>query len=93
MVTKAELDRAMAEIYTKFEEFRTENADRFREERDHLEQRLTTEANRARVEAEKNRSDLLQGVCQQIKAAQDINIASHLDLQAQLANVLSRLDQ
>jgi hypothetical protein len=31
-------------------------------------------------------------VCQQIKATQDINIASHVDRQTQLAEVISQLD-
>jgi molybdenum cofactor biosynthesis enzyme len=51
-----------------------------------LEHRLKAEAELACVQAEKNKCELLQGVCQQIKASQ-------LDLQAQLADLISRLDR
>jgi hypothetical protein len=44
MVTKAELEKAMAEIYAKFDEYRSENANRFRQEREQMERRLTKEA-------------------------------------------------
>jgi hypothetical protein len=49
MVTQAVFDRAMAEIYAKFDELRTETADRFIQEKESLEQRLKAEADMVRV--------------------------------------------
>jgi hypothetical protein len=70
----------MAKIYAKIEELRTDIADRFAQEKDLLEHRLKAEAEVARVQAEKDRAELLQGACQQIKVTQNINLASQLDL-------------
>jgi HPt (histidine-containing phosphotransfer) domain-containing protein len=93
MVTQAAFDRAMAEIYAKIEELRTYTADRFAQDKDLLEHRLKAEAKVARVQAEKDRAELLQGVYRQLKVTQDINIASQLDLHGQLANLIARLDK
>jgi hypothetical protein len=93
MVTQAVFDRVMTEIYAKIEELHTETSNNFTKERDHLELHLKAEAELVRVQAEKDRSDLLQGVCQQLKAAQDINMAQNRDLRAQLSDLINRLDQ
>jgi hypothetical protein len=93
MVTQAAFDRAMAEIYAKIEELRTDTVDRFAQEKELLEHRLKAEADVTRMQAEKDRAELLQGVCQQIKVTQDINLASQLNLQAQLANLIARFDK
>jgi Retroviral aspartyl protease/Ty3 transposon capsid-like protein len=93
MVTQAVFDRAMTEIYAKIKELRIETANNFTKERDQLELRLKAEAELAQVQAEKDKSDLLQGIFHQLKAAQDINMAQNRDLQAQLSDLLNRLDQ
>jgi hypothetical protein len=77
-ITITIFDRAMAEIY----ELHIDIIDCFAQEKEQLEDWLKVKADLAHVQIEKNRVDLLQSVCQQIKASQ-------LDLQVQLATLIA----